>query len=409
MLTFATAGGTTVTGPFKDGDGGNQAPGTLGNQVPLLTFPPSITGGNFTLQFSNYISDLIAWSATPATLATNIRTALEAMPVIGTGNVAVTSLSATEYLVTFQGILGQRDVSELVVPGTSTGFVGTTAPLVVGTIYGGVATDTINNTINIATGAGGGGDITTGGLSLALGNTTQNNSITINTLAHAGANSAATLAGNIDLFTATRAITVNDGLAATDLNVSATFSGQTSAGLTLAGPGTIEYSGGVRQTYASNTTVNEGTLFLNKSVGPNILGLLTVGDNLGGPGADVVRYGAAAAGDQISGIHWRRNYRAKPHCEQLRFARPQRQVGHPRQQCHPDAQRRPGFSAEVRTGAGTLTLAGNLTVGQTNAPLTHTFTPCTRSAVSSTSVTAATARSASPTATRPTTWSLTLP
>src|SRR5262249_16954726 len=118
--------------------------------------------------------------------------------------------------------------------------------------------------------------------------------------AQAGADSTATISGSIDLGTAGRTLTVNDGAAATDLNVSASFTGQTGASLAFNGPGTTEFSGGVRHLYAAHTTVNEGTLVLNKSVGPNILGLLTVGDNLGGPDADVVRYGAAAAGDQIS-------------------------------------------------------------------------------------------------------------
>ena len=57
----------------------------------------------------------------------------------------------------------------------------------------------------------------------------------------------------------------------------------------------------MRHLYAGNTTLNEGTLVLNKSVGPNILGpTFTIGDNVGGPNADVVRYGSAAAGDQIA-------------------------------------------------------------------------------------------------------------
>ena len=35
----------------------------------------------------------------------------------------------------------------------------------------------------------------------------------------------------------------------------------------------------------------------------------------------------------------------------------------------------PGFSPEIRTGSGVLTLGGNLVLGQTNAPLTHALTP----------------------------------
>src|SRR5262249_5753640 len=91
--------------------------------------------------------------------------------------------------------------------------------------------------------------------------------------------------------------------------------------------------------------------------------LLTIGDNLGGPDADVVRYGPSAAGDQISefsgaginlltvtvnasgllDLNGKSDTLASSAALTLNIA--------------------PGFSAEVRTGTGTLTLGGNLTVG----------------------------------------------
>src|SRR5205085_928354 len=58
-------------------------------------------------------------------------------------------------------------------------------------------------------------------------------------------------------------------------------------------PGTLRYSGGVANTYTGNTTVNAGTLeFAKSSVGLAAFssGVLTIGDGLGGPSADVVRY-----------------------------------------------------------------------------------------------------------------------
>lgn len=66
-----------------------------------------------------------------------------------------------------------------------------------------------------------------------------------------------------------------------------------SGSVTKLQPGTLRYSGGAANTYGGNTTVNAGTLeFAKSSVGLAAIssGLLTVGDGVGGPSADVVRY-----------------------------------------------------------------------------------------------------------------------
>ncbi len=64
-------------------------------------------------------------------------------------------------------------------------------------------------------------------------------------------------------------------------------------GVTKLQPGALRYSGDAANTYSGNTTVNEGTLeFAKANVGLAAIsaGVLTVGDGVGGPSADVVRY-----------------------------------------------------------------------------------------------------------------------
>jgi fibronectin-binding autotransporter adhesin len=64
-------------------------------------------------------------------------------------------------------------------------------------------------------------------------------------------------------------------------------------GIAKTQPGTLRFSGSAANSYSGNTTVNEGTLeFAKSSIGlANISsGTLTVGDGVGGPSADVVRY-----------------------------------------------------------------------------------------------------------------------
>ena len=66
-----------------------------------------------------------------------------------------------------------------------------------------------------------------------------------------------------------------------------------SGGVTKILPGTLRYSGGAANTYAGSTRVHEGTLEFSKtSVGVAAIstGTLTIGDGVGGPSADVVRY-----------------------------------------------------------------------------------------------------------------------
>jgi autotransporter-associated beta strand protein/T5SS/PEP-CTERM-associated repeat protein len=64
------------------------------------------------------------------------------------------------------------------------------------------------------------------------------------------------------------------------------------AGLVKVGPGFLTMTGPANNTYSGTTVVNDGTLLLLKAAGTNAFpGALTIGDGLGGPGADVVRLG----------------------------------------------------------------------------------------------------------------------
>ncbi|HEY5314876.1 MAG TPA: autotransporter-associated beta strand repeat-containing protein, partial [Pirellulales bacterium] len=114
--------------------------------------------------------------------------------------------------------------------------------------------------------------------------------------------SPATISGNLALnpFAATgpvtRIFTVNDGATGDDLVISAAISdgnGLFSSGITLSGLGTVQFAGSAANTYTGTTIVNSGTLELNKTPGVNALtGPLTIGDGgygSGGQNSDVVR------------------------------------------------------------------------------------------------------------------------
>ncbi|HEV8605960.1 MAG TPA: autotransporter-associated beta strand repeat-containing protein [Tepidisphaeraceae bacterium] len=70
-----------------------------------------------------------------------------------------------------------------------------------------------------------------------------------------------------------------------------------SFGLTKTGDGALMFGGATANSYTGITTVNAGTLLLNKSVANGALnGGLTIGDGAGGAGSDVVRW---VAGEQV--------------------------------------------------------------------------------------------------------------
>ena len=77
------------------------------------------------------------------------------------------------------------------------------------------------------------------------------------------------------------------------LTITATISaGGSSVGLIKTGTGVLNLSGSSSNTYTGTTSVNEGTVLLNDVNGANAIGAasaLIIGDNVGGPNADVVR------------------------------------------------------------------------------------------------------------------------
>jgi autotransporter-associated beta strand protein len=70
--------------------------------------------------------------------------------------------------------------------------------------------------------------------------------------------------GHVQLQGVTRTFTVNDGPAATDLDLASAVQGSAAEGLTKSGAGLLLLSGSTSNTYTGPTSVNAGTLELNK-------------------------------------------------------------------------------------------------------------------------------------------------
>ena len=69
----------------------------------------------------------------------------------------------------------------------------------------------------------------------------------------------------------TNFVTVNDGLGPVDLDISATITSGGFGGIQKEGPGTLQLSGSSSNTYSGTTFVNAGTLVLNKSPGADAI------------------------------------------------------------------------------------------------------------------------------------------
>ena len=88
------------------------------NEVQTLTFGGTPTGGTFKLTFDAFTTSAISWSATNATLVSNIDTALGALTSVG-GVANVTTAVGTmtagigTITVTFTGTLAKKDVGTI--------------------------------------------------------------------------------------------------------------------------------------------------------------------------------------------------------------------------------------------------------------------------------------------------------
>lgn len=88
------------------------APAAGTDEIQTITFGGTPTGGTFTLTLDGWTTGAISWSATNATLVSNIDTALETLPNIGASGVttAVGTMTAGigTITVTFTGNNGKK-------------------------------------------------------------------------------------------------------------------------------------------------------------------------------------------------------------------------------------------------------------------------------------------------------------
>lgn len=143
------------------------APSAGTSEVQTLTIGGTPTGGTFKLAFDGFTTAAIAWSATNATLVSNIDAALEALPNIGTGNVttAVGTMTAGigTITITFASDLATKAVPTITVANNS--LTGTAPTLAVaettpgvdatarGAAKGATLVDTTNGIAYINTGS----------------------------------------------------------------------------------------------------------------------------------------------------------------------------------------------------------------------------------------------------------------
>lgn len=153
--------------------------------------------------------------------------------------------------------------------------------------------DTIG-TVTLGSDSAGAGDISTGAGALTIG-------ASVTTIGQAGANATPTItaaSGSLNLSGPTT-FNVRDGGNATDLRITAPILGAQT--LLLAFPGTTEFNDATATANTfTTTTLNEGTLILNRLNALALPNNVIVGDNIGGGSSAVLRYGASAGGNQIA-------------------------------------------------------------------------------------------------------------
>jgi hypothetical protein len=101
------------------------------NEIQVVSLTNSPSSGNFTLTFNGETSANIGYNATAA----NVRTALEAMTPIGTGNVSVTGNAGGPWTIQFIGNLANTNVGQL---SGNAGTLNNSAAVTVSTLQAGV-------------------------------------------------------------------------------------------------------------------------------------------------------------------------------------------------------------------------------------------------------------------------------
>lgn len=120
------------------------APAAGTNEVQTLTLGGTPTGGSFALSYQGWVTALINWNATNATLIAAIKAALEALGNIGSGNLTVAAGTLTAGIgtvtITFSGGgLQKRNVPLLAVAANN--LTGTSPTVAVAETTAGVNAD----------------------------------------------------------------------------------------------------------------------------------------------------------------------------------------------------------------------------------------------------------------------------
>ena len=113
------------------------------NAVQTITIGGTPTGGTFTLTFAGKTTAAISWTATDATLASNVQTALNALNNVGASGVVATvgtgSSGIGTYLATFSGTNMARKAQATMTVTSS--LTGTSPTIAVATTTAGVTAD----------------------------------------------------------------------------------------------------------------------------------------------------------------------------------------------------------------------------------------------------------------------------
>lgn len=100
-------------------------PSNGASAIWILNFGGTPTGGTFTITLDGYTTAAITWSSTNATLVSNIDTALEALPNVGTGGVTTAALNMTSGIgtisVTAAGNIAAKTITTPTVTSSLTG------------------------------------------------------------------------------------------------------------------------------------------------------------------------------------------------------------------------------------------------------------------------------------------------